>query len=283
MINKNELTWRKAYFQYITDVLGDQTEFPISNPNDTVRLFHGTNTLHLNNILFEGLLPRESSKNGNWNDLSPSHPKLVYLTNKLHYFYASASITKYMTDKYENIEDRAWWKTFEAMPCYIELAVPKELLVADEDFFTSNYLKKRIESQKKKGIKYFDMSSITWEECLAQYGTVASIGKIDPKYIVSFTAIGDPEWFWNYVDRPDCQYQKEYLKWVDGKGKGKLTWLDMAKLENKTMAVGTWWMKDLPKNHYIKEFRLHGKNKNIQIFFKPMLTPDLSLGLGVSK
>jgi hypothetical protein len=56
-----------------------------------VKLYHGTSTRHLKQILERGLLPRGGKSKGNWEHSVPSSRKHVYLTSVYAVHYAACS------------------------------------------------------------------------------------------------------------------------------------------------------------------------------------------------
>jgi hypothetical protein len=175
---------------------------------DTIAVYHGTSSYYLNTILNTGILPRSETNNSNFDDTSPSIENMTYLTNKWHYIYALNSC-KELQEK--GITDNNF-------PTYIECRIPKSLLEVDEDFLYSTYVSNKLKSFNKSNKSEF---VLTWEECLAHYATVGVAGSIPRKYIVSFTILGDIDYFKNSFVSEDSQYYKEFMKWIQGKGKGK--------------------------------------------------------------
>lgn len=92
---------------------------------DTVVLYHGTNSVYLNDILENGIKPRELTGNHNWKESEKTHSneKLVYLTNKWHYKYAYISLNKMLEEKYgdelSSNPKAQWWQFFNPLPIYI--------------------------------------------------------------------------------------------------------------------------------------------------------------------
>ena len=246
-------SFRREYKEQIDELIKSK-DFSNINTEDTITLFHGTNTKYLNSILTNGILNRKEIGISNWNEFS-SMESLVYLTNKWHYFYAINSLFTIIDDlkKDEQV----------AFPCYVECVIPKDLIVVDEDFFISNYSIKKARNAFKKNKEF----TLTWEECLAQYGTVAVLGNIPVKYIKSFTILGDVEYFMEELMADDCQYKKDYIKWQSGKGKGDLNINDLIGLESKSKLNGTWWLKDLKKNSLVEDIIMNPNTGKISIVF----------------
>lgn len=210
--------------------------------NRMVTLFHGTSLYHLNSILLNGLLPRRKSNLSNYDEELESNPYLVYLTNKWHYFYANAACNTLI--KAGTPLGQEW-----NIPAYVEFKLPLEYLTLDEDFFHSKYVKDKLKSCLKKQKPFLEL---TLEECLAQYATAAHLGEILPSSIVSFTILTDMDCLRkNFLTT--SQYQKEFIKWGQGKGKGSLKFIDLVQLEDSPYNL-TFFMKDVPQNSIISEF-----------------------------
>jgi hypothetical protein len=222
---------------------------------DTVTLYHGTSSYYLNDILRTGILARSHTKNNNWVDSRPSIENMTYMTNKWHYTYA---INSFIELQKQGINDNNY-------PAYIECKVPKALLEIDEDFLYSNYMINKLKSFNKNNESELN---ITWEECLAQYATVGVIGNIPREYIVSFTILGEDELFKDIFISSDSQYYKEFLKWMAGKGKGKLKLIDLLKMEAKSPYNGTWWVKNIPPSSFIGDIFRNPQTNMLSIQFK---------------
>lgn len=207
--------------------------------NDTVTLYHGTSINSLNGILLNGILVRSEINISNFDKKVESNDKLIYMSNKWHYFYAHNAFKMNSKGKDD----------YFSLPCYLEAKIPKALLVEDEDFLHSPYVKNKIKRCIKRNDKYLEIS---WEESLAQYGTVAIIGNLDRSLIESFTILADLNLFYENFISPASQYHKELIKWGEGKGKGKLKFMDLVELEDSAKNI-TYWMKDFPKDHIITD------------------------------
>lgn len=206
-----------------------------ANQNDCITLYHGTTTAHINSILQKGLLPRQHTGLSNWEHLMDSIENVTYLTNKWHYFYA---INAQM--EYEKKHGASGIRN--TFPCYIECKVPKDLLVMDEDFLLTNYMANRIKSavKRQKVLEYDPM------ECLKEYGTVGVLGEIPPSMIVSFTVLGSPKTIKYFLDK-NSQYMKDWHRWQQGKGKGKVKLRQLWEKEAESNLNGTWWTQQLRK------------------------------------
>jgi hypothetical protein len=269
MEDNNKLEQLKEdYLNFLSNKV-KQLPQQLQKPNDKIKLFHGTTLKYLNSILVNGLLPRKSLNVNNWEE-RPSHEEVCYLTNKWHYFYADQSTTMYMKNNFEENNHR-WWENYETFPCYVELSIPRELLVADEDFIGTTYMIHKLNKfmQKNQEIKWNEL--ISWEESLANYGTVGILGSIKPENLISFTIIADIEWFYRYINSSGSQYHKDYLKWQGGKGKGKLKFMELLELEDKSSKIATWWMKDIPKNSLIHSFTWDPEKNKILLKFNEII------------
>lgn len=256
-INTEGIYINKAYIEFMEQNKDYYLELP-SDPKDTITLFHGTSTYYLNEILEQGLLPRIQTGNSNWKEEKcESLSYATYLTNKWHYMYAFQTFMKLATQGVTNGN----------FPCYLEYKVPKSKLMLDEDFFSSKYMKNRINKMKKK-YKYAHeiFLNIDWNECLSQYATVAYLGCIPSDYLVSFTVLGNLNLLKEKFISEDSQYFKEFMNWGQGKGKGKLTLQDLFILEDNEYNL-VWWAKDIPKNSYIDSI-FRRDNGKIACLFK---------------
>ncbi|PLS19538.1 hypothetical protein CVD28_03730 [Bacillus sp. M6-12] len=215
-----------------------------NNNNGYVTLFHGTNLKRLNTILLSGLVPSHITGINNFEGELKSNEHLVYLTRKWHYWYAFQT---YMNYRMEETEDN---RDIYNIPCYVEVRVPENKLIIDEDFFHSTYIKNRIKTAIKKHKTELEVS---YEECLNQYATVAYMGKIERKDIVSFTLLVNINLFRKNFIEEKSLYMRDLEKWSQGKGKGKLSLEDLFRLEDDPANL-TFMMKDIPKDNIITEF-----------------------------
>ncbi len=244
---EEEITSQLKYqHSLMTEQLLKEKSFLNAINKEYVTLYHGTSVENLNGILLNGFLIREKSNISNFKEDIESNKNLIYLTNKWHYFYAfNAYLNSSKEDKMNYFD----------LPCYVEVKVPKYLLVEDEDFFFSLYVKNKLKKCIKQNKRYLELS---WEESLAQYGTVAVLGDIDRKYLVSFTILADMDILYTNFISENSQYQKELANWAKGKGKGKLKSMELVALEDSPKNI-TYWMKDVPEGHIIREIFLNPK------------------------
>jgi len=216
--------------------------------HDTVTLYHGTTSGYLNGIIRTGILPRRDTGIDNWQEALSSIENVTYLTNKWHYSYAIHAHIKYAEE--HDVPTESEVKLRNSFPCYVECKVPKGLLVMDEDYFhTSNFLQK-LKSHLKKhpDMHYMELPNLFDPmECLAQYGTVGVLGTIPPSMITSFTVLGD-ESLYQYLIDPSSPYVRDWERWRQGKGKGKLKLRSLLEKEAESDLNGTWFMQQVKKN-----------------------------------
>jgi hypothetical protein len=212
--------------------------------NSMVTLFHGTNLKRLNTILLSGLVPNNITGINNFEGELKSNEHLIYLTNKWHYWYAFQTYMNYRIEEQEDNRD------IYNIPCYVEVRVPANRLIIDEDFFHSSYIKTRLKSALKKGKTELELS---YQECLSQYATVAHIGRIERKDIVSFTLLVNLDLVRTNFIQEGSRYMQDLEKWSHGKGKGKLSLEELFILEDDPANL-TFTLKDIPKDNVITEF-----------------------------
>jgi len=232
---------KKEYMDSVRQINIEERQ-KASNPDDYVTLYHGTTTAYLNSILRNGLLPRIHTGLSNWERTMNSIDNVTYLTNKWHYFYAINAQMEYEGKQKTSIHQR----TRTSFPCYIECRVPRDLLVIDEDFILTNYMLKKIKNsvKRKKDLEYDPM------ECLAEYGTVGVLGEIPPSMMISFTVLGEPKTI-EYILDANSQYMKDWHKWQQGKGKGKIKLKQLWEKEAESNLNGTWWTHQLKKGYFV--------------------------------
>lgn len=235
------------------------------NKTDTVTLYHGTNSVHLNSILENGILPHNLTGRHNWEDeRAKPNENVVYLTNKWHYWYAYNSLEKLLRDKYgedwSSVPEAQWWLTGNPMPLYIECKVPKVYLTLDEDIVYSKFIKDKVKAAMKKGE---DLElNVNWEDCLAHQGTVGVRGGIRKEFIHSITFLGDPKLYLALMGEKTV-YQKEFRKWIEGKGKGKMKNENLINVEQQYDFIGNIQVKSLPKGYKISQLYYDKSEKSI--------------------
>lgn len=237
---------KESYMNAVDKMIKDNRRDSKSFGN--VTFFHGTTFKNLNNILVNGLLPREAScVDGNYTGHLESHPGLTYLTNKWHYRYALMGMDVY---KNENAPVENAYLLGDT-PCYIEVEARHMDLIPDEDYILTP---KVIECVKEALTHGHDSISIKFSECLANFGTVAHFGSIPPEAIKSFTILGNLDNFFNVIIAG--QYSDDITRCLDGNGVGKLNANDLCGLEaigdeNKNNA--TYWVTNVFEKINIKD------------------------------
>ena len=141
-----------------------------------MKLYHGTSSVHLSEILKKGIVPRFMN-DGNWEGDLASHPERVYLTNAYGFYFAGSAI-KGKGEKMIVIE--------------IDTdLLEQDRLRPDEDALEQIF-------RKKDGLSHLSLSERTkyyrdstefdhlWEESLIIIGNCSYQGTIDPS---AFTRI----------------------------------------------------------------------------------------------
>lgn len=211
----------------------------VKEPWDTVTLFHGTTTRHLNSILQHGLTPRMENQVSNFDDV-PSNEELVYLTTRWHYWYAynanqQSIIRQVGEERFDKEEIEDLWRETGDLPMYISCEVPRELLTLDEDVVYQYNIRKGM----KEG-RIQKPEDITVEMSLEQ-GTVASLTPIGLEYINEIVILGNGEYRSHLLDG---SYGADASNWFKGFGLGdtdmwELIWLECShfKKGNHTLVV----------------------------------------------
>jgi len=222
---------------------------------DTITLYHGTNTYYLNSILENGILPQNLTGISNWdNPKALANENVVYLTNKWHYWYAYNSLEKVLERTYgenwRDIKEAQWYNTGKIFPIYLKINVPRSLCVLDEDIVYSKLVKDKIsQAVKRDG----DLTlNLTWEDCLAYHGTVGVLGSIPREYIESIHILADGQ-LHDMLMGSRTQYQKDFRKWMAGKGKGKLKNKDLQEIESRYKYTGHVSVKQFPPGYKVSQ------------------------------
>ncbi|MFP3727956.1 hypothetical protein U8V72_22455 [Priestia filamentosa] len=229
---------------------------------DTVTLYHGTNTYYLNKILEQGILPQNLTGNNNWRkEEALANENIVYLTNKWHYFYAYNSIEMLLEKKYgedwSSKEEGQWWINKNVFPIYLTIKIPKVYLTLDEDIVYSKYVKDKIKQAVKKKSEF--NLNLTWNDCLSHHGTVGVRGSIPKEFIEDIHVLGDAHLYLELMNKKG-KYQRDFRKWMDGKGKGNLTNLDyLIGREGSYKYNGVVPLKAIPKGYKISQFYYNEK------------------------
>lgn len=170
---------------------------------DMVRVYHGTSTSHLHDILTYGLQPRSVTNRSNWNithngENLASIDDVVYVTTKWHYYYA-------------NVVAR---QNKEAFPCYIAFDIPKSALIPDEDAFHSKLSSERFWTYfYSKGRQPFHLSG---EESLLFYHTASIPLGIPLSCIKEVTVLGDHDFLTDILS-PSSTYSQCLEEWSQGR------------------------------------------------------------------
>lgn len=231
---------KKEYMKDISALNVEEFKQEAQKGKETVTLYHGTTTDKLKFIIQNGILPRKETGISTWKDDRSSIETVTYMTKKWHYFYAFNAWKVHLDTTYgDDWVMRGIVPQTGVFPCYFACKVPKGLLVADEDFIISNFMKKKILSYAKKN-KDIVLDPM---ECLAEYGTVGVLGGVSPSMIDSFTVLGSAEMF-KYVIDEDSPYRKECYNWQHGKGKGNIKLRQIWEKEAESDMNGTWWLSE---------------------------------------
>ena len=151
--------------------------------NNTLTLYHGTTTKHLDHILKQGITPRYKNSIGNWKD-NPSRDDMVYLSNAYACYFAYVTAGEQGGD-----------------PLVLEVNVKKDRLYPYEDYleqFTrvdpawkeiveQTSMEFRTEHFKKTLLDYKDY----FEDSLQFLGNACHKGIIKPKNIVRYSILDD--------------------------------------------------------------------------------------------
>ncbi|WP_144536709.1 hypothetical protein [Bacillus thuringiensis] len=182
----------------------------LKEPWNVVRVYYGTTSKKLNDILQHGIIPQ--------NDV-PSNPELVSLTTKWHYWYAFQENQKSLIEtvgqeRYESESITSLWNETGDFPIYISFEVPKEILVVDENVVHQLDIKKKIQNGDIES-----PDDISLEDCL-EHGMIASIDTIQPWYIDEVNIIGSEEY---RADLLDGAYGEEANLWFKEFENGSIT------------------------------------------------------------
>lgn len=196
---------KREYKQWVKRLIRENEGKELFRPaskKDMVRVYHGTSSYHLFDILTYGLKPRSMTSQSNWSiihkgeDLA-SIDEVVYVTTKWHYYYAS------VTARRQN----------GTIPCVIAFDIPKAVLIPDEDSFHSAFSRERF-------WKYFYSNGeapfhLSGEESLSSYYTAGVPLGIPASYIKEVTILGDEEGL-SEILSPGSPYEKDLTKWASG-------------------------------------------------------------------
>lgn len=145
-----------------------------------MKLYHGTSSEHLMDILKNGIRPR-GIREGNW-EKCPSRPDCVYLTDAYGFFYAGSTI-----------DDKGTM-------CIIEVDVPTDGLLPDEDF-VEQAMRHDVDTEQDPD---YNVLAATWairdnleayrkywDASLLGLGNVAYQATIQPHQITRYALVDD--------------------------------------------------------------------------------------------
>lgn len=235
----------------------------VEEPWETITLYHGTTSKHLNSIIRDGLTPRILNKQNNFVHV-PSNQELVYLTNKWHYWYAfnanqQSLIEQVGEERYmkESIEEL--WKETSDFPMYVTIEVPVEVLTLDEDVVYQLPIRKGLMNGTIK-----EPTDISLETCLAQ-GTVASLVSIPPEWISNFGIIGSEDFRDGLLDG---QYGADAHGWFSGFGIGETDILSIFVSETTNYNEKNTLLEMLyppEKMPYVRDIRLEDEGLIVEL------------------
>lgn len=244
---------RKQYVEMVNVILNSPRN---DNKGQPITLFHGTSLYNINQILLNGLIPSNESRISNYDENIKSVDGLVYLTNKWHYWYAKKAC--------DTLKDKEQSQNELNFPCYFDCTVDKCDFILDEDFFHSLYMKNKIKKLLRHESRYM---TVTAEECLTYYGTVAYLGKIPRKNIKNFTILASAKTFHDNFINQDCQYAHDLKKWASGKGKGQLLKKDLFYLEDHKYNL-MFMMQDIPDDTFIERIIFNKEEDKYSLVLK---------------
>lgn len=160
----------------------------IEDNDDTITLYHGSSSKYLNEILHNGLQPRNMHGNRNFEDWeNPSHGDLVYLSPYLQYWYAFIATGNNLAD-YEELHNvtldyEDYYARTGDVPIIIEVSVPKSWLTFDEDIAYYRPFVEQYNENPSHAVKALD-----WQYSLRQH-TCASLKVIPASCIKSIQGI----------------------------------------------------------------------------------------------
>ena len=150
-----------------------------------MKLYHGTSDIYTSKILKEGLIPRSTRSNGNWEEYV-SREDLVYLTTAYPWFFAMHTSAA--------VNDR----DTKAVVFEIDLALLHECnLLPDEDFLVQVVAANQgvplveIHDEARDNIEGFAAVDGTprWQLSLAMLGTCSHKGAIPPSAITRYSVL----------------------------------------------------------------------------------------------
>jgi len=200
ILKREYKTWVKRQIRLKKE---QNSSFIEPTAKNMVRVYHGTNTAHVLDILSNGLQPRSITDISNWEvfhegELLSSIDDVVYVTTKWHHYYA----------------DVVARKTEGSFPCYIGFDVPKSALIPDEDAFHSKLSHERyFKYHLSQGGVPFHLSG---EESLTHYFTAGIPLGIPARHIREVAILGDKR-FMRELLSPSNHFIQLLENWSEGK------------------------------------------------------------------
>lgn len=252
--------------QYIQNSILDIKRKREEEPStDKVKLYLGTSSAYLSELLLKGVQTRFENIS---DDESSMKNHTITLTNKWHYFNAFNMSNLFIVNKYgENAlqeGEKQWWNTLETFPCYLECHIPKNKLIHSEIFMHTKYVENKIKSAQKKN----KVLKVDWNESLGNSGIVSVVQDIPREWIHSFTILPDFQFLLAYLVGKNTVYMKDYFKYKQGKGKGKMRLQDLLEIESRNKMHVSWQLKDLPSKFLINEFRINPEEEKVFLSYK---------------
>lgn len=143
-----------------------------------MRLYHGTNAKHIDEILKEGLLPGDQVGRSNWDEY-PARPGMVYLSDSLPWRFALCSGSS---------ED-----VIEYGLAIVEAKVGDGRLVPDEDYLGQLWASEEkttlSEATQRADVNAMRLHRHLWKTSLERIGTVAHEGPIRVKQITRIVVL----------------------------------------------------------------------------------------------
>lgn len=177
----------KAFKQYAEKNQADFFEgmnYPMPDySTGKVKLYHGTSTQHLDDIIANGIKPRHGSES-NWSD-NPSNPKMVYLSSAYAVYFAQQAAG------------------YEHEPVVFEVMVDTKRLYPDEDYLEQitrhdPTWSEWHESMSMEQLTAFFRDNLEsfqehYDESLYKLGNCCHKGVIKPKAIKRYSVLDNRE------------------------------------------------------------------------------------------
>jgi len=130
----------------------------------TIRLYHATSARHLEPIKRSGLLPQGGTGTSTWEE-SPSRKGLVYLTDR--------HCVHFLAHHYDE----------ETELMLVEVDVPLDGLLPDEDFLVQDFLRRGDELDEARAAADPWTNRRRWRDSLRELGNVTHDGPVPPVMI----------------------------------------------------------------------------------------------------